>query len=428
MDFILKFIAVAIVGCWFVHSVAGVQAGEWNRFRGPNGAGVADGTGIPTQFSETDFVFKTKLPGDSGGSSPVVSGDKIFVMSADSSNATRYIVCLHAVTGKVLWSREFASTVHHLHSRSTYASCTPAVDEKHVYVAWATPKQTLLKAFSHDGDEVWSRDLGPWQSQHGFGTSPIVYNGMVILHNSQQADKLDPGEMPGVSRMTAFDTATGKTKWSTKLTSKNVCYSVPFVRTSADGKAELVCSSTGDGMFALDCDLGQRRWAVNDGLFRMRTVASPIEAEGLIFGSNGSGSYSSNFVVAVKPGAHAAKAYQLKNGRNFKAPYVSCLVSHGSLVFAMYDKGFATCFDAATGKTVWIERVRAAFSGSPIRLDDRIFCIAEDGTVWVFAATDQYQVLAKNSLGESSKATPAVANGRMYLRTDGHLICVGAGR
>ena len=422
MNLMQKF-AIVLASCFL--STNCVQADEWNRFRGPNGTGVADGTGIPTEFSESDYVFKTKLPGDSGCSSPVISGDRVFVMSADSTDATRYVICLNAKTGKVIWQLEFASTSHRLHSRSTYASCTPAVDRQHVYVAWATPEQTLLKAFTMDGEEAWSRDLGTWQSQHGFGTSPIVHNDMVILHNSQQADKLNRGEQPGVSRMTAFDAKTGETKWSTKLKSKNVCYSVPFVRTAADGRSELVCSSTGDGLFALDAESGQRTWTVNDGLFRMRTVASPIEAGGLIFGSNGSGSYSSNFVVAVKPGQQAELAYQLKNSKEFKAPYVPCLISHGSLVFAMYDKGFATCFDTATGKTIWIKRTGAAFSGSPIRLGKRVFCIAEDGTVWVFAAEDQYKVLAKNSLGEDSKATPAVADGRMYLRTDTHMICVG---
>lgn len=425
MNSLLKSVAVVAVVCLLMTDI---QADEWNRFRGPNGTGVGDGTGIPTKFSEADFVFKAKLPGDSGCSSPVISGDKVFVTSADSRDATRYVICLHAVTGEIIWQLDFASAVHPLHSRSTYASCTPAVDGQHVYVAWATPDQTLLKAFTLDGEQAWSRDLGTWQSQHGFGTSPIVHNGMVILHNSQQADKLNPGEKPGVSRMTAFDTATGETQWSTELKSKNVCYSIPFVRTCADGRAELVCCSTGDGIFALDVESGRRTWSVNDGLFRMRTVASPIEAGGLIFGSNGSGGYSSNFVVAVKPGKASAKAYQLKNGRDFKAPYVPCLISNGALVFAMYDKGFATCFDAASGKTLWIERTGAAFSGSPIRLDDRLFCIAEDGTVWVIAATDRYSVLAKNPLGEDSKATPAVANGRMYLRTDTHVICVGAGR
>lgn len=346
-------------------------------------------------------------------------------MSADSSNATRYVVCLHAVSGKQLWAKSYESTSHHLHSRSTYASCTPAVDGQHVYAAWATPEQVLLKAFDHDGNEVWTRDLGTWQSQHGFGTSPIIYKDTVILHNSQQADKLDPGQKAGISMMMAFDSRTGETRWATKLMSRNVCYSLPFVRSGDDGRDELVCSSTGNGVFALDAGTGEKRWEHNDGLFKMRTVSSPIEAGGLIFGSNGSGGYSSNYIVAVKPGADGGLVYSLKNSSKLKAPYVPCLISDGDLVFALYDKGFASCFDAKSGEIHWTVRTGAAFSGSPIRVGDRLFAISEDGVVWVIAAADEYKVLGKSSLGEDSKATPAVANGRIYLRTDTHVICVG---
>lgn len=419
------FTLTLVCSCPYLLSGESVLASEWTRFRGPNGTGVASGDDIPSEFTEADFSFKTKLPGNSGCSSPVIWGDRLFVMSADSSDASRHVVCLNAVTGKQLWTKSFESTPHHQHTRSTYASCTPTVDQQHVYVAWATPEQTVLKAFDHDGNEAWTRDLGTWQSQHGFGTSPIVYKGMVILHNSQQADKLDPGQTPGLSRMTAFNGKTGDTKWSTELTSRNVCYSIPMIRQGDDGRDEVVCSSTGNGIFALDAMTGEKRWEHNDGLFRMRTVASPIEAGGLIFGSNGSGGYSSNYIVAVKPGEDASLAYSLKNSSKLKAPYVPCLINDGDLVFALYDKGFATCFDAKSGDIFWTVRTGAAFSGSPIRIGDRLFAISEDGTVWVIAAADEYKLIAKNSLGEDSKATPAVANGRLYLRTDSHVICVG---
>jgi len=399
-------------------------ASEWTRFRGPNGTGVASGEEIPSQFSVKDFRFRAELPGDSGCSSPVIWGRKVFLMSADSSDATRYVLCLDAERGDLLWSKSFASESHHLHSRSTYASCTPAVDEHHVYVAWSTPAQTLLKAFTHDGEPAWSLDLGTWQSQHGFGTSPIVYKGMVILHNSQQADKLGPGEQPGESFMMAFDAKTGAEKWRTELVSRNVCYSVPFIYAGADGD-ELVCSSTGNGIFSLNPLTGKMNWSVDDGLFSMRTVGSPIAAGGHIFGSTGSGRYSSNYIVAVKPGADASLAYKISNGSNFKAPYVPCLLSDGDLVFCLYDKGFASCIDATSGEIHWTKRTGAALSGSPIRVDDRIFCIDEDGQLWCWAASREYEVLGKSDLLEGSRATPAVANGRMYLRTNTHLICVG---
>lgn len=402
----------------------GLCASEWTRFRGPNGTGVATADNIPSEFTVKDFRFRSELPGNSGCSSPVIWGQRVFLMSANSADATRFVVCLDAGSGELLWSKSYESESHHLHSRSTYASCTPAVDEQHVYVAWSTPSQTLLKAFTHEGDEAWSLDLGSWQSQHGFGTSPIVYKDMVILHNSQQADKLGPGEEPGKSFMMAFDGRTGAEKWRTELVSRNACYSVPFIYAGEQGD-ELVCSSTGNGIFSLDPMTGKKNWSVDDGLFSMRTVGSPISAGGHIFGSTGSGRYSSNYIVAVKPGNDAGLAYKISNSSNFKAPYVPCLLADGDLVFAMYDKGFASCINATTGEVHWTKRTGAALSGSPVRVGDRIFCIDEDGQLWCWAASQEYKVLGKSDLLESSRATPAIAHGRMYLRTDTHLICVG---
>jgi outer membrane protein assembly factor BamB len=158
----------------------------------------------------------------------------------------------------------------------------------------------------------------------------------------------------------------------------------------------------------------------------MRTVSSPILAGGLIFGSTGSGAYSSNAVVAVRPGPEPKLAYELTNSGQFKAPYVPCLIADGDNVFCFYDKGFAACVHAPTGEVRWLERTNAAFSGSPIRVRDKLYCIDEEGVVWVVAADDQeYRVLAKNALGEPSRSTPAVSGGKMFLRTFSHLICVG---
>ncbi|MCA9064048.1 MAG: PQQ-binding-like beta-propeller repeat protein, partial [Planctomycetaceae bacterium] len=243
-----------------------IQAGEWARFRGPNGTGAATGPEIPTEFTDADFNFKTRLPGGTGCSSPVVWGNRVFLLSADPQTATRYVVCIDGTSGAILWQKDFASETHGLHLRSSYASCTPAVDEERVYVAWSTPAATTFKAFTHEGDEVWSLDLGRWQSQHGWGTSPILYQDLVILHNSQQANQLKEGEQPGDSRMMAFDRKTGELKWKHDLVSVNVCYSVPFIFTPADGGPdELVCCSTGNGFFSLDPLTGKENWHLNDG-------------------------------------------------------------------------------------------------------------------------------------------------------------------
>lgn len=402
---------------------AGSPAQEWTRFRGPDGTGVSEATTIPVQWTEDDYNWKTKLPGV-GHSCPVVWGRKVFLLSANPQDATRHVLCVDTETGKILWQRDFTSATHKLHQRSSYASATPAVDEKHVYVAWATPEEITLVAFDHDGKDAWSKNLGSFTSQHGWGASPIVYKDFVILHNSQDAD-------PGLSYMQAFDRHTGDEIWRAPLSTPNVCYSVPFIFAPPRGGAdELICTCTGTGIFSLDPLTGKQNWAVAD-LFKMRNVSSPIVVNGMVFGACGSGSYSENAIVAVKLGDKPQLAYELKNGDDFKAPYVPCLIGYEEMVFCLYDKGFASCIDAATGKIHWMRRTDGAFSGSPIRVRDKIYIVDEDGVVWVLAASQSYQVLAKNPLGEPSRSTPAVADGRIYFRTSAdseghsHLISLG---
>lgn len=415
----------------FVVFATQLSAQEWTRFRGPNGTGVARSASVPLKWSEKDYNWKADLPGI-GHSSPVLWGDKIFLLSADPESATRYVLCYDTKSGQQNWMRTFKSKTHHLHVRSSFASSTPAVDADRVYVAWSTPEETLLKAFDHAGEDVWSLDLGRWQSMHGFGTSPIVYQDLVILHNSQQADQLDPGEKPGESSMMAFDRVTGKQQWQTPLRSAVVCYSVPFIYQPPNGgEPELVCTSTGNGMFSLNPLTGKENWSLNE-LFKMRTVASPILAGGLIFGSTGSGSYSGNYVVAVRPGKTPELAYELSSKSKFKAPYVPCYLAKDDMIFFVYDRGYVGCVDAASGKVHYLERIGsdstgapANFSGSPILVDDRIYVIDEDGVVFVIAADKTFQVLAQNPLGDASRATPAVAGGQMFLRTYSHLISIG---
>ena len=178
--------------------VAPAVAQEWTRFRGPNGTGLSDAKSIPATWTESDYRWKIKLPGK-GHSSPVIWGDKLFVLSADPTSARRYVLCVHTDTGKILWQKDYASDTHPLNGRNSYASSTPAVDEQHLYVAWATRDHLTLRALDHDGHEVWNQDLGPYVSEHGFGNSPIVYEDLVILVNSQQAEELDPNQQPGSS-------------------------------------------------------------------------------------------------------------------------------------------------------------------------------------------------------------------------------------
>ncbi len=410
---------IAMACAWLPLSALPSIAQEWTRFRGPNGTGASETKSIPAQWTEDDYNWKVSLPGG-GHSSPVVWGEKIFLLSADPETATRHVLCYHTETGRKLWQVDYASKPHHLHQFSSYASCTPAVDAERVYVAWSTPDETLLIALDHDGHEQWRRDLGRWVSQHGFGTSPMLYKDMVILNNSQQAARLPEGVKPGESFVIALDKATGEERWRTPRTSVNVCYSVPCIYEPSGGDPQLVCTNTGDGMFSLDAETGEPNWSID--VFKMRTVSSPLIVGDVIFGSTGSGG-GGNYVVAVRAGEQPEELYRVQRS----APYVPSCVAYGDLVFLWGDGGRVTCVDGPTGKVHWgPERVPGEYFGSPVRAGDKIYCVNTDGEVVVLAASKEFKQLGRNPLGELSHSTPAIDGGRMYLRTFSHLFSVGA--
>jgi len=396
-------------------------AQEWTRFRGPNGTGASQAKGIPVTWTEKDYNWKVEIPGV-GHSSPVVWGERVFVMSADPDDATRYLLCYAADDGRELWRTEYKSSPHHLHDRSSFASCTPAVDAEQVYFAWSTPAETTLVALDHKGREQWKLDLGRWQSMHGFGQSPMLYEDLVILPNMQQAIKLNPGESPGESFLMAFDRKTGELRWKTPRKSVVANYSVPCIYQPPGGKPQLICASTGDGICGYDPATGRELWSYAKA-FKLRTVSSPIVVGDVVIATDGEGA-GNNSVVAVRPAAPDKPVYKITRA----APYVPTPIVKDDLVFLWSDKGIVTCIRGADGSEVWQHRVggnNTGYSGSPVRVGDAIYCIDEDGNVMVIAAAEKFKLLGKNPLGEPSRSTPAISGGKMYLRTYSHLISLG---
>lgn len=398
----------ALLAGWLVALLPSLAAAqEWTRFRGPNGTGLSDAATIPTTWTDKDYNWRVKLPGI-GHSSPVVWGNKLFITSADETTAERIVLCLDTAQGQILWQRRFPSTAHHKHLRNSFASSTPAVDAERVYLTWTTPESYLLMALDHSGADVWKRDLGPFVSQHSGGASPIVVGDLVVVNNDQD----------GPSFITAVRAKDGSTAWQTPRKTDRVAYSTPCLRELPGGGQELIFASQSHGLCGVDPQTGKTNWEL--AVFSKRTVASPLVAGGLVFCSCGSGG-GGNYVVAVKPGPEPKEVYRLTE----TAPYVPTLVAKGDLLFAWSDKGVVTCLDLATGQPHWRERVGRDCSGSPVCVGNRVYCIAEDGTVIVLAAEKQFKILAEVPLGEDSRATPCVAGGVMYLRTYSQLFSLG---
>ncbi|MGE0533414.1 MAG: PQQ-binding-like beta-propeller repeat protein [Pirellulales bacterium] len=389
-----------------------LPAQEWTRFRGPNGTGLSQAANIPTTWTDEDFNWKVELPGI-GHSCPVVWKDQVYLTSADNETALRHVLAISTVDGRTVWERKYTSTTHNKHQLNSFASPTPTVDEERAYFVWSSPEDYSVHALAHDGQELWHRSLGPFVSQHSCGTSPIVVGDLLILNNDQD----------GASFLVALNRRTGEPVWQAPRNSREVAYSTPCLYEPPGAPPELIFNSGAHGITSIDPATGQKNWEID--VFDKRSVSSPVIAAGLIFGTCGSGG-GGNYVVAVRPGkADGSVPPQVAYKITKSAPYVPTPIAKDSLVFLWSDQGVATCIVAATGEVVWQNRVGGKFYGSPICIEDRLYCISTDGEVVVLSAGPEYVELARNNLGEGSHSTPAVADGVLYLRTFSHLFSLG---
>lgn len=415
------------------------RAEDWPRFRGPNGTGISDEKGLPVTWSDGDYLWKTKLPGI-GHSSPCVWGDHVFLTSAEDDGRKRHVLDVSASTGKIRWQWSCDSNSYKIHRLSSYASATPATDGKRVYVpiskedaaepdpnAKAAPNtltspnsEYALLAFDFSGNLLWKCPIGTYESQHGSGTSPIVFEDLVILGNDQD----------GPSSLVGIDAATGKIRWRAERNESQydqaTCYGTPFLVPHEDGTTELIITSRGDGFTSYNPRTGELNWRAK--IIPDRVVGSPVFGHGMVFGASGGGG-DGHFLGAVRLGGKGELQENfLAWKRTTKLPYVPTPVLYGDYLYLWGDKGVVSCLHATTGKELWTNRVPGEFSGSPICIDGKLYCVTQDGEVVVVAASPEFKLIARTPLGEGSHATPAVANGRMFIRGFDHLFCVGAER
>jgi outer membrane protein assembly factor BamB len=400
----------------------------WNRFRGPNGSGIASATTIPIRWTDEDYNWKIELPAP-GHSSPVVWGSRVFVTCGTPATALRTVICLDAATGRTLWKHDEPSQPHAQHRDNGYASATPAVDADGVVVTWSTPAAVMLLALDLDGRGLWRRDLGPEISLHGSGSSPILYRDLVVLSNDQEDMERSPARKPqgpnpaGRTFLIGIDRKTGQTRWQTDRQTFLAGYSTPCVYREGD-RAELIFSSTAHGLMGIDPATGAVNWEYGQP-FLDRAVISPVVTSELVMAGHGAGLRGTRF-LAVRPGSRPqgdkpSLAYAVTQA----IPMVPTPLVKDGRLFLWADDGVVSCLRVATGDVVWRERVGGDFFASPIWVDHRLYCVSKTGEVVVLAAADKFEILSRVPLGEPSFATPAVADGVMYLRTRSHLFSLG---
>lgn len=401
------------------------HADNWPRFRGPNGNGTATGKDIPSSFAEgKGILWKLPIPGK-GNSSPVIWDNHLFLQSATPDGGERFLICIDLTKPEVLWQRSIPGSKAKTHDKNTLASATPVTDGKHVYAAFWDGSDVSLHAYTFKGDAVWSIPLGPFVSQHGAGASPVLYKDMLFFDN----------DMDKKSTLYCLDKNNGKILWKKDRLPFRACYCAPFLLEGQGGTAELVvCNS--HNITGLEPETGKVLWnwkwdwsTVKKKDFPLRTIAAPLHVDGLLLACSGDGG-GDRLMTAVALNGSGADAKPEKVWENKKDfPYVPNLLQSKGHVFFVNDGGFVGCYEPKKGKRMWFERAdpdKLAFTASPVLIDDRIFAISEEGHVYVIAAdSKEFRLIAKNALGEMVRSSPAVADGRLYIRGARHLFCIG---
>ena len=429
-------------------SLTVANAQNWPQFRGPGATGVVEGPARPVKWdaaTSQNVRWKTPIPGLSHAS-PVVWGDKVFVVSALSSgkDETRFglygdvkpvkddpqhtykVYALDKATGRILWERVAFEGIPKVkrHPKSSHAAATPVTDGKYLIVNFGSEG---LYAYDLNGALLWQKDLGVLDAgwfydvdyQWEYGSSPIIYKNMVIVQADIQKN----------SFIAAYDLKTGKELWKTPR-EELPSWGSPTVY---EGKQRPELITVGPkAIRGYDPATGKELWHL--GPMSEITTPTPFVAHDLIFVTSGYTPIQP--IYAIRPGGNGNLTLQEgKDSSEFIAwskqrggPYMPTPIVYGDLLYTCSNQGVLTAYNAKTGERVYQERLGgtgAAFTASPVASDGKIYLPSEDGDVFVVKAGPKYELLAKNPVGEVMMATPAISDGLLIVRTVTHLYAFG---
>lgn len=382
----------------------------WPRWRGPSGQGLAEGAGYPDKWSDTENVlWKVPVPGR-GNSSPIVWKDRIFLTTAHGGTR-RTILCFNRADGKLLWETAAPqpATVERHYPKNSHASATPVTDGERVYALFGNAG---LLAVDFNGKQVWHYSFGSTSNYHGPGGSPLLYKNLVIFYQDQRSD----------SFLAAIDARTGKEVWKTAR-QEGVGWGTP-VAIHTGSRDEIVVN----GQYAVrayDPANGKELWSAQGPT--MEVIPTPAVGHGLVFCPSG----RAGPTLAIRPGGSgdvtsSHVSWQTPRG----SPFIPSPVLVGEYLYLLNDMtSIATCLEARTGKTVWQGRLgearREGFSSSPLAADGKVFFTNDDGETFVVAAGPEFKLLHVNRISENILATPALVDGKWYIRTTASLMAVG---
>jgi outer membrane protein assembly factor BamB len=452
------FSMVAVASC---ASIAGANE-NWPQWRGPNADGTSDSTGLPTTWSlekNENIVWKTELPSWSG-STPIIWGDHIFVMSPSKQEAggqepvaggqesggkkgfggkggrprrdpggkDLLLLCLSKKDGSMRWSKKLDEG-NETYMKQNSSSPSPVTDGKHV---WTVTGNGVVTALDFDGNVLWKKDLqqeyGKFGLNHGYGSSPLLFNGKLVIEVLQGMKTDDP------SYLVALEGDSGKVVWRQERPTDAPrespdSYTTPAVA-KVDGQPQIVVAG-GDYLTGHDPKTGRELWRAG-GLNPtqspvFRTVNSPVVSDGIIYIGT-----RQKPLLAFKIGAGGVKEQNLAwKWDDDGGPDVPTPVTDGKYFYMVADNGLITCIDAKTGKQIYRSRlsVGATIDSSPLLADGKLYITGENAVTVVLAAGPEFKELARNELdGTFTMSSLAVSGKQLFLRTSTHLYCLGERR
>jgi outer membrane protein assembly factor BamB len=405
----LRFLNV-ILKLLIINTVSVTQAQNWPCWRGPNGDGTSIETKLPTRWdSVTNVVWKIPVPG-TGYSSPIVWKDKLFMATALPETQEKVLLCYDCKSGNLLWQKTVVKTTFEKkHDNNSYASGTPATDGIRIYVSFLDGHDVVVAAYDFSGKQIWLQRPGTFYSPHGYSCSPAIFEDKIIINGDSQGD----------SFVAALSRTDGHIIWKILHDKPAHSFSTPIFRKMA-GKMQMIFCGNKE-IASYNPENGSRYWFVSGPSEDF--CSSPVynEKSGYVLVSS---AWPVRILVAIKPDGQgdvtqSNLVWQSRTG----AYYVPSPVCTDDYLFTTMTTGQVYCIEVATGNILWVEDLGMQYS-SPVLANGLVYMPNDAGVITVIKPGPKFESIAKNPIGERMYASPALSNGKIYLRGFQHLFCI----
>lgn len=406
----IKFL-ISILALLIVNNISETQAQNWPNWRGPSGDGTSTETNLPTKWdSITNVLWKSHVPGI-GHSSPIIWEDKLFTTTALPDTQEKLLLCYSCKDGALLWQKTVIdSPFGFKHTDNSFASGTPATDGTLIYVSFLDGEDIVVAAYDFEGNQIWLQRPGKFSSPHGYSCSPALFEDKVVINGSSKED----------SFVAAFRKTDGQIIWTIPLENPAHSFSTPIFREMA-GKMQMIYLGNKE-VASYNPDDGSKYWSVNGPSEDF--CSSPVynRKTGLILISS---AWPKRVLLAIKPDgmgdvSESHVVWQSTAG----ACYVPSPVCTDEYLFSTMTNGKVHCIEITSGKVLWVKDLGRQYS-SPVLADGLVYMPNDEGLITVIKPGPTFESVANNAIGERMNASPAISNGKIYLRGDTHLFCIG---